>query len=279
MNLKKIIALFLLAALLLAGFPVSAAERKLTLNRAVQINETQIVLEFSEPIALNLNAKYGPFFALRLVDAGQPTTITNVNSVHFGQYLQWPGTVEYIDSKHDRLIWTMNGPVVGVGTISGVINHEGELSQYAHLPATFTLEEVPVSTEEMFVDNKICNVTTRDGQVYLTPTLPTGWEKCNVLIEKDFEYEVDLSHTESTFEYMSYQGQELVMNGATMEIEKPDTEQKEPVQEVQKEIQTIQVLNNDPMFIAVILASGTLLLLLLIVIGLVVRKKRKAVSK
>lgn len=279
MKIRKIIALFLLAALLLAGLPVSAAERKLTLDRAVQINETQIVLEFSEPIALNLNAKYGPYFALRLVDAGQPTTITNIKSVYYGEYLQWPGTVKYVDNKHDRLIWTMNGPAIGVGTISGVVNHIGELAEYAHLPATFTLEEVPVSTEEMFVDNKICNVTTRDGQVYLTPTLPTGWEKCNVLIEKDFEYEVDLSHTESTFEYMSYQGQDLVMNGSLMEVEKPTTDSEEVLQEVQKEIQTIRVSKNDPMWIAGILGGGTLVLVVLVVIGLVVRKKRKAVSK
>jgi hypothetical protein len=54
MNMKKFVMILMLLALIIT-VPVSAADRKLTIERAVQIGDTQIVIEFSEPIAININ--------------------------------------------------------------------------------------------------------------------------------------------------------------------------------------------------------------------------------
>lgn len=113
MKLNKIIAALLLVVLILACLPVSAQEeRVLTLKRAVQVNDTQIVLEFSEPIAINLHqSNRGPYCPVRLVNSSGGTTRFN-NEKHllhpqYNTHLQWIGSLQFLDSKHDRLIWTL----------------------------------------------------------------------------------------------------------------------------------------------------------------------------
>jgi hypothetical protein len=110
MKFKKRIAAVLMMACVLALFPLVkpvAAADTLTLNRAVAINDNQIVLEFSEPIAVNLNgSNRGPWCALRLV--GENDTLAwSGGAENAGTALQFPGTMMFLDSKHDRIIWSM----------------------------------------------------------------------------------------------------------------------------------------------------------------------------
>ena len=65
-GLKKWLAILAVAVLALGlTLPAGAAD-ELTLTRAVKINDTQIALEFSEPIAVNLREENrGPFMAVR----------------------------------------------------------------------------------------------------------------------------------------------------------------------------------------------------------------------
>lgn len=272
MNMKKILSMLLLMAVLLTGFTVSAAERKLTLDRAVQINSTQIILEFSEPIAINkYQENFGPWIAIRLLTDGQPTVVSDAKSLYYGQHLQWGGSVEYVDSKHDRLVWTINQSAIGVDTIEEIRNYAGELANYKHLPMALTLEEYPYDTDHRFTDNAICNVTTRDGSVYLSPTLPYGWEKCNMLIEVDDSYPVDLSATESVVEGISFDRQ-LLFRGSEVDAKEPVDE---PVTVPREE--PVFMLKNEPRIIAAILGGSVAVFVLLFAIALIVRKKRKGV--
>lgn len=272
MKMKKILSMLLLVAVLLTGFTVSAAERKLTLDRAVQINDTQIILEFSEPIAINkYQENVGPFTAIRLLTDGQPTRISDAKSLYYGEYLQWAGSLEYVDSKHDRLVWTIYQSAVGVDTIEEIRNYTGELANYKHLPMALTLEEYPYDTDHRFVDNAICNVTTRDGSVYLTPSLPSGWEKCNLFIEVDYSYPVDLSATESVVEGISFDRQ-LLFRGSEIDVTEPVDESVTVPEE-----EPVRVLKNEPWIIAAILGGSVAVFALLLAIALIVRKKRKEV--
>ena len=259
----------ILVILLLFSFPVSAAERKLTLDRAVLINEKQIILEFSEPIAINLeDTNYGPFIAVRVVNSsGGLVNVTDKKSVYYGDKLQWTGTYQYVDSKHDRLVWTMNNTVntVGLSKLSDILAFKGELANYTKNHVALQLEEVPYDATKMPTDFKICNVTTRDGEVHLSPTVPNKWEKCNMPIIVDFGYKVDLSATESTKETITYDYS--LIDRVTGAVEET------PI----VEIETVMVKKNDPIITAGILGGGALLgvvLLLVLVMG-----KRKAVSK
>lgn len=271
MKPKKILSMLLLVAVLLTGFTVSAAERKLTLDRAVQINDTQIILEFSEPIAINkYQENVGPFTAIRLLTDGQPTRINDIKSLYYGEYLQWAGNLEYVDSKHDRLVWTIYQSAIGIDTIEEIRNYVGELANYKHLPMALTVEEYPYDTDHRFVDNAICNVTTRDGAVNLTPTLPSGWEKCNMFIEVDYSYPVDLSATESVVEGISFDRQ-LLFRGSEINGEDP---MDEPVTLPEE---PMLMLKNEPWIIAAILGGSVVMVVLWFVIALIVRKKRKGV--
>ena len=101
MKFNKIIAALLLVVLVLACLPVSAQqERVLTLKRAVQVNDTQIVLEFSEPIAINLHQQNrGPYCPIRLISSSGGTTRFN-NEKHlqhpnYNTILQWQGSLRF----------------------------------------------------------------------------------------------------------------------------------------------------------------------------------------
>lgn len=271
MNMKKIIVSLLLVALLLACLPVSAAERKLTCDAMYQVSDTQIVIEFSEPVAINLNGNnYGPYVALRLVTStGGTTRITNLKSGNYGQYLQWNGTLQYLDSKHDRLIWTFTqAGYIGCSSITDVRNRVGELSESAYdkYVLALVMEEIPFI--EPGTDLGVCNITTEDGKVALTPTKPTGWEKVVMEPVVNYSYPVYKNKIENiprgnsgfTFEY---EGGSVINPG-----------ELNPLSE-ELETSAKQVVKNDPVILAAILGGSVLLSAALIVVGIVIRKKRK----
>lgn len=272
MKIKRIITALLLAILLLGALPVAAAERELVCEAMYQVNDTQIVIEFSEPVALNLHgSNYGPYVALRMVNTtGGTTRITNLKSRYYGEIMQWDGTLRYLDSKHDRLIWTFNDfGHCGAQSITDVRNRVGELGEdaYSSYVMTLVMEEVPFT--EPATDLAVCNITTEDGEVFLTPTKPTGWEKVIMEPELHFGYAFDealiegISKSNSSFHF-EHEGS-LIAPG-----------ELEPLSQEPQAV-TVQVIKNDPIVIAAILGGCALVCVILIAVALVIRNKRKAV--
>ncbi len=262
MNMKKIIVALLLMLTMLACLPVSAAEeRKLTLDRVVQINDMQLILEFSEPVAINYHdVNRGPYCAVRIRKANQG--VTRVQSGQYqNQYLQWDGSLQYVDDKHDRLVWTMTTGKIDANSITDIRNYNGILQDYKEQLVSFTIEEVPYDQSGGYTNNAIDNVTTEDGEVYLTPTRPAGYEAVNMPIEVNFNYKVDLSNVESVTRPETYDHALLEQGAGTAVEETPAV---------------AQVVKNDPLILAAILGGGALVCAALIVIAVVIAKKRKA---
>lgn len=260
MKVKQIIIALLLAVLLLACLPVSAAEeRKLTLDRVVQINDMQLILEFSEPIAINYHdVNRGPYCIVRIRKANQG--VTRVSGGQYDrQYLQWDGMIQYVDSNHDRLVWTMTSGKIDANSITDIRNFNGYLQNYKDQLVSFTIEEVPYDQSGGYTNNAINNITTEDGEVYLTPTRPAGWESVNMPIEVDFNYDVDLSHVEAVTRPETY-------DFALMEKGTGQTTQAETA---------IGIVANNPLVVAAILGGGAVVCVGLIMVAVVITKKRK----
>ena len=269
--MKKILTILLLVVVL-SGFSVHGADRALTCKRAVLINAKQVVLEFSEPIAINLHGRNnGPAVMVRMVSTtGGVARVDDVTSIYYGDYLQWEGTLEFLDEKHDRLIWTFkDAGHLGMQNLEDVRNRIGELSKacYDKYTMAFVLAEVPFT--QPCTDIAICNITTLDGEVFLTPTLPTGQEKLVMVMETDYGYAVDKSRIEAVSRGAAgftakYEGSAVALGSLEPEAEESDAGKTE-------------VVRNDPRFVGLILGTGGLLCLALLLVMLLGGKKRKAV--
>ncbi len=264
MKSKGILA-WLVILILCLSLPISAKERKLTLKRAVQVSDTQIVMEFSEPIAINMHGENnGPYIAIRVVNSmGDSTRLDKKEEVlhaNYNQVIQWHGTLNYVDEKHDRLVMTIGtSHAFGLNTISAVRDYEGVLSNYKDRKVMLVIEEVPFDSTQPMADNKICNITTTDGEVYLTPDWPSGWERVVTPFEVDFNYPIDASKFES--KENPYQ-----LAAGTIE--------KNTVQPEEEPVIVTQVVQNDPIVIATIFAGGVLVAVLAIVVAVVIRKRK-----
>ena len=271
MKMKRFVIMLLLVSLCLTSLCVNAADRELKMERAIQINDTQIVIEFSEPIMFDFNQEgVSPWIAIRLVSTdGYVQKVTDMKSPYYGNYLQWEGSILYVDIKHYRLLFTLTSSAIGVNTLDGILNYEGELANYKKFLVAMTLEEkMPTGYSGPTVDNEIRNVTTRDGEVHLTPTRRAGYEACNIPIEVDYSYRVDLSATESTAEIFEatwdYPLASLSDKEApTVVSPKPEVEEK------------TMVLKNDGIVVAALIGGGALICAGLIVLSIVIRKRRK----
>ncbi len=262
MNIKKIIVALLLMLTMLACLPVSAAEeRRLTLDRVVQINDMQLILEFSEPVAINYHdVNRGPYCVVRIRKANQG--VTRVSGGQYDQqYLQWDGSLQYVDSKHDRLVWTMTNGKIDANSITDILNYNGYLQNYKEQLVSFTIEEVPYDQSGGYTNNAINNIPTEVGEVYLTPARPANWESVNMPIEVNFNYDVDLSHVESVARPETYD-HALMEQGIGAVVEETPA--------------MTQVVKNDPLILAAILGGGALVCAALIVVAVVISKKRKA---
>ena len=260
MKMRKVILCLLVVLSLLITLPVSAKEeRVLTLDRAIQINDTQVVLEFSEPIAVNFhNNNTSPWICIRLGHSCYASVCEEC-----GGHLQWWGGYEYVDGDRDRLLFTML-PNMGIDNINDIRNRAGKLAHHDDLNLWFCIEESPYNADIAYVDNAICNITTLDGEVYLTPTFPEGYEKCNVALDVDFNYEIDFGKV------MDRGGtvidRTLLVGGETIQVDAP-AEEEAPA----------AVVRNNPLVTALMLGGSAVVAGLLLTVGVIVRKKKKAV--
>lgn len=241
----------------------------LTVKRAVQVSKNQVIVEFSEPIAVALTQARGPFIALRLVSKGGNAAIrTNDDK----GYLQWQMGAQFVDSKHDRLLLTMSTVALEVDTIDGIRSFEGALAAYAgrNLELRLVIEEYP-DDRTNYSDCGVCNITTPDGKKVLFPTHVSGFEAVSVILERDLKYGFDPNLLESTQAIIGLEADTIVMyDGATYESKQVAVDEKPVI------IKTEEVVKNDPLVMALVLGGGLLIGLVAVVVAICVSKKRKA---
>lgn len=190
-NIFRAVAIMLIC-LILTPLSVSA-KAPVTLDRAVAISENQIVLEFSEPVAFNaIYQNAGPYTAIRLVN-GSDALIWQETVP-----MQATGSMAYLDSKHDRVLWTISEKLGGISDITEIVNFGGELGGYndGYNAIKFCIEEMPYYSGECWNDSRICNVSNADVSEYLLASLPNSYDGVYVPIEVDLEYTDDLSTVE-----------------------------------------------------------------------------------
>ncbi len=248
--MKRAIA-FLSVFLLMAGLvPAVWAKPILTMDRAVMVNDTQVIMEFSEPVAINLNGtNAGPFAAVRLVNnknfLQKSTDGQDLN-------LQWTGTLEYVDEKKDRLIFTIGFSRLGADTVAEVYSRQGELAAYRDLYCCMCLEEVPFDVFTPGYNGLIENVTSLDGSRQLCSNTAMRAAGIYVRLEKDYNYSYQPDQVFSVFD------QSVSVSVSPGEIT--------PVKEE---------IKNDPLVTAMILGGSAVLSLALAVIVAVCLKRRK----
>lgn len=264
--MKRILS-FLLVLCLMGGLCTAMAQkdRILTLERAVQIDDYHIVLEFSEPIAINLKgSNRGPHCSIRVV--GSNYTLKWTGQTNYSTALQFNGALEYVDDKHDRLLFSLTSRTFGIAKISEITGFEGKLEPYSEYKTAMCLEEVPFETDTLINNGHLDNITTADGSVYLWSNRPGGWDGCYADIEIDYSYKIDLTKTES-IETVIEHDQPVFALG----------QEAEPEPEPEPEPIPVQVQNN-PLIFAAFVAVGAVVGVVGIVVGVIVRK-RKAVKK
>lgn len=268
-TVKRIPAFLLALALFLgifsvAGLPAQkaqAADRLLTFDRAIQVDDYHIVLEFSEPIAINLKGmNRGPHCSIRIV--GSNYSLQWKGAVTYGTALQWQGSLEYLDSKHDRLVYTLTATTLGVTCIADITNFRGELAKYSKFSAAFCLEEVPFETEELINNGLLDNITTADGEEYLWSNRPGGWDGSYQPIEIDYSYPADFSKTESV-ERIPERTESAIALGTGV------AQEDEPV------VETVTVVKNDPVVFCLLIGGGLVVGALIAIVLILILRKRK----
>ncbi len=220
--------------------------RVLTLDKITQISDYALVLEFSEPIAINLfQSSRGPWCAIRIVDGSDTLQFTG-GAWEVGQELQFGGSIEYADSKHDKLIFTLQSGHLGVETINDITAFKGELAAFrAGNSVKFCMEEVPFVIDAPAGDLLVENVTTQDGEVQLLATKHGGWDGVVMAWTVDYDYDIDLSATESIIAVTKYEGDILALGTGSIDGNKGGE----------------TVVKNDPLVIALWLGGSVILAL------------------
>ncbi len=212
--MKKRFLAFLLALIALVSlfsFNVSAAD-EVTVKRVVAIDDYNIVVEFSEGVALNLNgATIGPWIAIRIMD-GSSLLFEGPNPCQIG------GTCTFLsDGKNDRMIFTMDtNNAIGVSSIPALLNLEGDLSRFEGYDIKFCIEEIHAKIGATPKDYKVENVTNLDGTVALTATTD---------VEQDAHYEGYYGDIEFDSAYELYPAEE---EEAPVVEEAPEEEEATP---------------------------------------------------
>ncbi len=196
MNRKKYMVLLLCIMLLISAFAVSAGAEEdlseLTATNCYQINDSQLVIEFNQPIAFSTTQE--PFIAIRYVDANG--ILAWDGGADEGTPLQFPGSWEYVDDVHDRILWTLpENSFGGANTINDVISFAGELEKYAGYGVRFAIEEIKFDDSDIYTYT-ICNITAEENpDVELSATLcKPGWQDglyMEIVENRDYEMPAD----------------------------------------------------------------------------------------
>lgn len=248
-----------LLALCIAAPGVAAEDEQkfLTVEDCVQISDTQIIVKFSEPIAVNLHdSNRGPWVALRIVNT------QNILQYDETMALQYQGNCSFVGEEHDTMLFEYGSEKTV--TISDIVNFRGDYAQYYKegLNVDLCIEEVPYDQTKAAHDGFLDNITTLDGETRLWGNAPYGWDGVYMPIRVDYDYEIDLSNIEplSIIDDFDY--------GTILSIE--EREIPEPI------VKTEVVKQNDPVYMIIWLAASVVLaVILFFVIMTIVRKAGK----
>lgn len=245
-----------LLAMCMAAPEVAAEEetKLLTVEDCVQISDTQIIVKFSEPIAVNLlDSNRGPWIALRIVDTG--------NNLQYdgAAPLQYQGATSFVGEEHDTMLFELGRGLTY--TANDIINFQGDFAKYYRdgLEVDLCIEEVPYDQTKACHDGYIDNVTTLDGETRLWANAPYGWDGMYCSIRVDYSYELDTSSTESLsviddFDY-----------GTILSVE--EREIPEPV------VETKVIKQNNPVYMIVWLVAGFVVAFILCLVTMAIVRK------
>lgn len=214
--MKKILAILLAVITLVSigAFATSAsAANELVVERVVAIDDYNLVVEFSDSVAFNLNgAAIGPWIAIRIMDGSSLL-------VEAGNPCQIGGTVTFLsDGKNNRMIFTMDtNNSVGVTSIPALLNFEGDLARFSDYEVLFCIEEIHAKVGATPKDYLVENVTTPDGAVALKATTD---------VAQDAYYEGNYTPIEVDPDYVLYPEDEE--ETPAVQEEAPETEEATP---------------------------------------------------
>ncbi len=191
--MRKILAI-LMAVITVISIGVfstgASAADELVVERVIAIDDYNIVVEFSDSIAFNLNgAAIGPWVAIRVMD-GAALISDNGGPAQIG------GTVNFVsDGTTSRMIFTMDtNNAMGVTALPAFLNKEGDFARFADYEILFCIEEIHAKVGATAKDYLVENVTTTDGTVALKATTDVEqdahYEGCYMPIEIDPAYEL-----------------------------------------------------------------------------------------
>ena len=192
MNFKRLAALLLGLILLAVMLPATSAlaSDQVYLERAICINDTQIVLEFSEPIAINLKKQNaGPWICIRVL---YPDNNTVTGGPREDNCLQASGVWEFVDDKQDRILWTMDIGCIYESneTVESIVNFKNDMWRYGLYQAKMYIEEIPFDMENTTGDIND-NITSLDGLRHLHTNVKyfePSWSATVCDIEFDYDY-------------------------------------------------------------------------------------------
>lgn len=267
-RIKRLGALLLVLGLCaaLAGLtvPRAADDGYIRMTNVIQISDKELLIEFSEPIAFNVNnGNRGPFICIRFVNKSDTVVWLN-NDSKTKQAIQWQGSISTLRNDRSKLVFTLTSTAYGIKNISDITACKGELAQYAEQGYTpkFCIEEVPYNTKAPYTDGLVCNVTSPDGTRGLLASRPSGYESSVMAIQSvDYNYPIDRTNLVSAAD-RGLDATIKVSLSATPYQAKPE-----------QEVVTQTVVHNDPLIVAVILGAGVLLAGAAVGISLVIRKK------
>lgn len=242
---STILAIILTLTVLLCAAPGVMAEEGspvLYVEECVQISDTQIIIKFSEPIAINMHkSNRGPYIALRIVNDANELQWSGESP------LQWDGPCYFVGSKHDTLL--MEYGTADTLNVTDVLSFDKDVAKFYKegLKVKLCIEEVPYDQTQAFVcDGLIDNITTTDGKTRLWSNTPRGWDGVYSYVYRDFDYEIDLSKLEPTSKVDDFDYGDKVM----FVVESPEPE---IVTEVIEEKQ------NSPITVIAILVGGAII--------------------
>lgn len=166
-------------------------EKSVEMTEAVAINETQIVVTFSEPVSIGDKGKE-PSMSVRYTD-------------HFGYMvwsgekynttpMEWNGSWDYYNDEHTQIIFTLEDDTMGATNITEIINFAGKLKRFEGSKVEFCIEELPENDKNNQGNNRlVCNVRDAKTGIYeLAATLKGNRDGTYMPFSVDY----DASYTE-----------------------------------------------------------------------------------
>ncbi len=255
-RVKHLLAFVLALGMMLAALPgVQAAEEYVTATRAIQVSDTEIVIEFSEPIAIDFHQEgSGPWISVRLMNASDVVQYHGEGDSRTA--MQWAAAgIEFLDDNRDRLLYTIRSGAFGVETINDVTGFRGVLAQYKDMyKVRLSVEEKPYDTSKHRSDGFVCNISSLDGTKPMLATVPRGYDATCLDIVRNYNYEFDRT---KCFPIDAPSDDAIGMIVGATPIEK----EEDPV-----DIRYEEVVKNDPVYILIWLGAAVALALVLILL-------------